>query len=221
VSELHRVAEVDADDRVAPHQLRQAAAEQVVAFELDVGERHDLREERVDPGEPGEHVAELVLAGTALARRVERVEPVDRRLHHGVDPLVVLLGVGEQQPDHRLDLGLAQHVERAELGVGVVQQVRVGRRGDGAHVPGGERLLDRLGRVAEVEHERAGLVGVRAVQARQRLHGGEAGEGLVDVHRVELRLVEAGLVLLGDDEDLPVVGVEPGGRLRLGEPVDP
>ncbi len=86
---------------------------------------------------------------------------------------------------------------------------------------GCERLLDRLGRVAEVEHERAGLVGVRAVQPRQRLHGGEAGEGLVDVHRVELRLVEAGLVLLGDDEDLPVVGVEPLGRLRLGEPVDP
>ena len=201
---------------LALQQLRQPPAEQVVAFELDVGERHDLREERVDAGEPGEHVAELVLL---LLR--EGVEPVDGRLHHRVDPLVVLLRVGEQQADHRLDLLAAQHVERAELGVGVVEEVRVGRRGDGAHVPGSERLLDRLGRVAEVEHERAGLVGVRAVQAGQRLDGGETGEGLVDVHRVELRLVEAGLVLLGDDEDLPVVGVEPGRRLRLGEPVDP
>lgn len=132
---------------------------------------------------------------------------------------MVLLGVGEQQADHRLDLVAAQHVERAELGVGVIEVVRVGRRGDGLHVPGGERLLDRLGGVAEVEHERAGLVGVRAVQAGEGLDGGETGEGLVDVHRVELRLVEAGLVLLGDDEDLPLVGIEPGGRLRLGEPV--
>ena len=41
--------------------------------------------------------------------------------------------------------------------MGVVEQVRVGRRGDGLGVVRLERVLDVLGVVAEVEHERAGL----------------------------------------------------------------
>ncbi|MEM1332463.1 MAG: hypothetical protein AAGG08_03305 [Actinomycetota bacterium] len=133
---------------------------------------------------------------------------------------MVLLRVVEQEADHRLDLVGAQHVERAELGVRVVEQVGVSRWGVGAHVPGFERLLDLLVGVAEVEDERAGLGRVGPVQPGEGLHGGEPGEGLVDVHGVEPRLIESGLVLLGDDEDLPVVGVELGGRLGVGEAVD-
>ena len=63
------------------------------------------------------------------------------------------------------------------------------------------------------------LGGVGAVEPRQGLHGVEPGERLVDVHRVELRLVEAGLVLLGDHQDLLLVGVELVGGLGLGEAV--
>ena len=56
------VAEVD--DPLPGSRLMQPGerpAEQVVAFELDVGERHDLGQEAVDAHEPGEDVAELVL----------------------------------------------------------------------------------------------------------------------------------------------------------------
>ena len=53
-----------------------------------------------------------------------------------------------------LDLVGAQHVELVEGVAGVVEQVRVGRRRDGLAVVRLERVLDVLGVVAEVEHER-------------------------------------------------------------------
>ena len=46
---------------------------------------------------------------------------------------------------------------------------------------------------------------MRPVEARQGLHGLDAGEGLVDVHRVQQRLVVPGLELVGADEE--AVGV--------------
>ena len=58
-----------------------------------------------------------------------------------------------------------------------------------------------LGLVAEVEDERVGLLGVDPVEPRQGLDGREPDERLVDEHRVEQRLVVAGLELLGDDQD--------------------
>ena len=45
---------------------------------------------------------------------------------------------------------------------------------------------------------------VDAVEPRERLHGREPDERLVHVHRVQQRLVEAGLELLGDDQHLVV-----------------
>ena len=51
---------------------------------------------------------------------------------------------------------------------------------------------------------------------RERLHGVQPGQHLVDVHRVQQRLVEAGLELLGHDQHLVVVAAEPLRRLRLG-----
>ncbi len=58
-----------------------------------------------------------------------------------------------------------------------------------------------------------------AVEARQGLHGGQAGEGLVDVHGVELWLVESGLELFGHHHDPELVAVEALRRLRVGEAV--
>ena len=57
------------------------------------------------------------------------------------------------------------------------------------------------------------LPGCGPVQARERLHGLDAGEPLVDVHRVQQRLVEAGLVLLGHEQHLVLVGRELLGQL--------
>ena len=45
------------------------------------------------------------------------------------------------------------------------------------------------------------LLRVRAVEARQRLHGLDARERLVHVHRVQQRLVVAGLELVGADQE--------------------
>ena len=106
---------------------------------------------------------------------------------------------------------------------GVVEQVGVGRRRHRLAVPGLERRPDVVGVVAKVQHERAVLADpvavVGAVETRQRLHGGQAVQRLVDVHRIQLRLVEPGLVLLGHHQDLPLAAVELGGGLAVGEAV--
>ena len=73
-------------------------------------------------------------------------------------------------------------------------------------VVGLERLQDLLRLVDEVEDEGVLLARVGAVEPREGLHGLDAREPLVHVHRVQQRLVEAGLVLLGDDQHLVLVG---------------
>lgn len=93
-----------------------------------------------------------------------------------------------------------------------------GRRSDGPAVPRLESFGDLLSVVAEVEDERSVLAVTGPVKSRQRLHGGEPGQRLVDVHRIKKRLIESRLVLLGNDEDLPFV-VELLGRLTVGEAV--
>ena len=60
---------------------------------------------------------------------------------------------------------------------------------------------------------------VDAVEPGEGLHGVEAGQHLVHVHRVQQRLVEAGLELLGHDQHLVVVAGELLGGLRLREAV--
>ena len=57
------------------------------------------------------------------------------------------------------------------------------------------------GVVQEVEHEHVVLLGVRAVEPRERLHRLDAGQRLVHVHRVQQRLVVAGLELVGADQE--------------------
>ena len=83
-----------------------------------------------------------------------------------------------------------------------MQLVRVGLVAeDRGAVVGLERLLDGLGVVHEVEHEGVVLLRVGAVQARQRLHRLDAGQRLVDIHRVQQRLVVTGLELVGADQE--------------------
>ena len=53
----------------------------------------------------------------------------------------------------------------------------------------------------EVEHEHVVLLRVRAVEPRERLHRLDARQRLVHVHRVQQRLVVAGLELVGADQE--------------------
>ena len=78
------------------------------------------------------------------------------------------------------------------VGVGLLRQ-------DRGPVVVGEGRLDRICIVGKVEHECVVLLGMRPVEARQRLHRLHAGQGLVDIHRVQQRLVVAGLELVGAD----------------------
>jgi probable phosphoglycerate mutase len=89
----------------------------------------------------------------------------------------------------------------------------------GALVELPEGLLDLLTLVHEVEDEGILLEGMDAVEAREGLDGRKRDQGLVDVHRVEQRLVEPGLELLGDDEHAVLGGAELLGRPRFGEAV--
>ena len=102
-----------------------------------------------------------------------------------------------------------------------MQLVRVGLLGeDRRAVVVGEGLLDRLGVVHEVEHEDVVLLRVRAVQARERLHRLDAGEHLVHVHRVQQRLVVAGLELVGADQEAVRVLLDLVGDLACREAVE-
>jgi hypothetical protein len=60
----------------------------------------------------------------------------------------------------------------------------------------------------KVEHEAVVLLRVRAVEPRQGLHRFDAGERLVHVHRVQQRLVVAGLELVGADQKAVRIGLD-------------
>ena len=87
-------------------------------------------------------------------------------------------------------------------------------------VVGLERLLDDVGVVREVEHHDVVLLRVRAVEPRERLHGLDAGQRLVDVHRVQQRLVVAGLELVGADQEAVRVLLDLVGDLAAREAVE-
>jgi hypothetical protein len=91
----------------------------------------------------------------------------------------------------------------------LVELLRISRLSDGGGlVVRLERLLDLLGVVDEVEDEGVFLAGSGAVETRERLHRLDTRQALVDVHRVQQRLIEAGLVLVGDDQDTAAFLVE-------------
>ena len=63
-------------------------------------------------------------------------------------------------------------------------------------------VLDHLGLVHEVKDERVHLARVGTIEPREGLDGSHAIEPSVDVHGVQQRLIEAGLILLGDNQQL-------------------
>jgi hypothetical protein len=188
---------------------------QVVPVQLGVGERHHLRQEPV-----GAHEALQGVDETLLLVLLQVGEPVDRWGQRRMHTSVVDAVADQQQGHDGVDLVGPEHAVLVEGVAGVVEQVGIGGRGDDGAVVGLERGPDLLGVVAEVEDERAVLVRVDPVEPGQRLHGIQAREQLVDVHGVELGLVEPRLVLLGDDEDLVLVAVEHVGHLRLVDAVE-
>ena len=64
------------------------------------------------------------------------------------------------------------------------------------------------------------LLRVRAVEARQRLHRLDARERLVHVHRVQQRLVVAGLELVGADQEAVRVGLDLVGDVAAWKAVE-
>ena len=83
------------------------------------------------------------------------LEPGEGWVERCVDLVVVGDGfAGEQFIDGCGDLVGVDHGVGDQVAVGVPQQVRFGGDCLGALEPGGERRLDVVGLVAEVEHER-------------------------------------------------------------------
>ena len=78
-----------------------------------------------------------------------------------------------------------------------------------------ERFADFVAVVHEIQHEGVLLVRVGAVQAREGLHGLDAGQALVHIQGVQQGLVETGLVLLGHQQHLVIPGGEALGQFRL------
>ena len=94
------------------------------------------------------------------------------------------------------------------LAVDVIEQVHIGGDRLGAFVPRRECLNNVLKCVAEVEHKRVALVWMDPVESGQCLYGIETGERFVDIHRVKEWLVESGLKLFGNDENLVLTRTE-------------
>ena len=145
------------------------------------------------------------------------VEPVHVDRHAGIEDRVELVAVGaaEEQLHHLLHLLGRIDLRGIERRLQVVQLVRVGLLGEqrGAVVVL-EGEGDRLAVVLEVEHEAVVLLRVRAVESRQGLHRLDARERLVHVHRVQQRLVVAGLELVGADQEAVRVGLDLARRCR-------
>ena len=117
-------------------------------------------------------------------------------------------------------VGLGVDLSTIKVRLQVVQLVRVRLlRQDRRAVVVRERRLDGVGVVQEVEHEHVVLLGVRPVEARQGLHGLDAREDLVHIHRVQEWLVVPGLELVGADQEAIRVLGDPVGDHPAGEPV--
>jgi hypothetical protein len=110
-------------------------------------------------------------------------------------------GAGEEQPRDLAHLRLLEDARFVQRRAQVVELVGVGLLAEHRRsVVGRERRDDRVRVVGEVEHEGVVLGRVSAIEARERLHRLDARERLVDVHRVQQRLVVAGLELVRADE---------------------
>jgi hypothetical protein len=84
-------------------------------------------------------------------------------------------------------------------------------------VPEGER--DSLAAVLEVQHEAVMFLWVRTIQARKSLDCLNARQRLIDVHRVQQRLIVASLELVRADQEAIGVILDFVGDIGAGEAV--
>ena len=124
------------------------------------------------------------------------------------------------QPHQIFHLLPVVYLIAVQAGFQVVQLVRVGLLAeDGGAVVVLERVLNRVHVILEVEHERIVLLGMGSVQPGEGLYGLDSRERLVHVHRVQQRLVVAGLELVGHDQEAVRVSVRNvSAILLLGKP---
>ena len=149
---LHLARQLVAVRREQPAQVPR---EHVELLEVGVGEGQHLREEGVEPHVVGELAAEVVLLLLG-----QRLEALDHRREHGVEPVLRRLGVEVDLGEARPRRPRCRPGSAASRRLDLVEQVRVGRLGEQrrlvVRLEGG---LDLVGLVGEVEHHRALLVG--------------------------------------------------------------
>ena len=108
------------------------------------------------------------------------------------------IGTAEIQLYELINLGGRIDLAALQLGLQVMQLVGIGLlRQNRRPVVVGKRLLDGVGIILKVENEYVVLLRVGAIQARQRLNCFDSGQDLVYIHRVQERLVIAGLEFVG------------------------
>src|SRR5699024_3941818 len=74
-------------------------------------------------------------------------------------------------------------------------------------IVGSERALNVLEVLREVEDEGA-LIVDDAIEPGERLNRRETPQCLLDVHRTQLELIKSGLILIRNDKQSVVIGVE-------------
>src|ERR1017187_2949638 len=196
VFELDFVIEVQASGAGAGADFCAEETEVAVEFfELAISERDHLGGEGVEPGEGFHAVAKLLLLvwGGGL-------EALHGFVDDGIEQGVIGWGLprAEEYGRELFHLGFIDDVQAVDFGAQVVEQprVRLLRHQRGRIVVALEGFLDFLGLIYEIEDERVFFAGMRAIQAREGLHGLDVRQTLVDVHGLEERLVEAGLILV-------------------------
>ena len=184
-------------------------------FPVAVRVGDDRRKELVCPHERLGLPLEVHLSILVEIGRVDRNAGVEDRVQR------IAVSTAEEQLDQLADLLRRVHLVAVQLGLQVVQLVRVRFLAQhGGAVVIRESHGDRVAVVHEIQYERVGLQRMRSVQAREGLHRLDARKLLVHVHRMQQGLVVAGLELLRHDEDAVRVLLELLLDLRAREPVE-
>ena len=111
-------------------------------------------------------------------------------------------------------------MELAELGLKVVEQVRVGGLAqEGPVVVGSEGFLNLLSLVGEVQNHRVVLARVNTIEPGQGLDGVDPAQFLVHVHGVQQGLVKPRLEFIRHDQEAVFFAIEGPGRLDFREAV--
>ena len=219
VLQAHVVVEVVGRPRTPPRQLDGKVAQvEVETLQIGVLIGDHLAQKPVQVAQRVQLAAPLL--GLRFILLQERGEAGRRRVQRGVERLMIrgalaLPGL-EVRGAEAFDFFGEVHAGGIELGL---DRVHPGGIDLGAQlrafIVGGEGGADLVAVIDEVEDEGVFLERVGAVEPRQRLHRLDAGEPLVDVHRMEQRLIEAGLILLGHQQHLILRGREAFRQLLL------